>query len=292
MATARTTTFETVFSKIVSTLKANANAERSKSQTKYMKNICAFHGLTSPEVNSQFKSLQGEILKSIPESLDQTEFATKYLLRSNYSEEKSFGILLLINRVKSLKKNGTDGENIVDEILSSVKTVLDEDKFVTWGTVDSLSSQVLCELIKKRGKSVAEKVSKWSYDKDASLWRLRSSCVTFVKIARHGEYNDSILAQCKHILTGRDDKLSQERFVQLGLGWVLRELSLHDLEAVVTFLKEHYELMSREGLRYAIEKMDGTMRTKLLKYKPGEEEEESEEEEEVAPARKKRKSKN
>jgi hypothetical protein len=55
-------------------------------------------------------------------------------------------------------------------------------------------------------------------------------------------------------------------FVQLGTGWVLRELSRADLEGVIEFIKEHYEKFSREGLRYAIEKMDSKTRTILLKY--------------------------
>jgi 3-methyladenine DNA glycosylase AlkD len=46
-----------------------------------------------------------------------------------------------------------------------------------------------------------------------------------------------------------------ERFVQLGTGWALRELWLAEPRKVRAFLRDHYPHFSREGLRYAIEKM-------------------------------------
>lgn len=48
--------------------------------------------------------------------------------------------------------------------------------------------------------------------------------------------------------------------------WVLRELSLADLSGVKMFIKNNYEHISREGLRYAIEKMNGQDKAKLLAY--------------------------
>ena len=45
-------------------------------------------------------------------------------------------------------------------------------------------------------------------------------------------------------LAQRDD-----RFVQLGMGWVLRELSLADRDAVISFLKDHAPTIRREALR-------------------------------------------
>lgn len=59
-------------------------------------------------------------------------------------------------------------------------------------------------------------------------------------------------------------------FVQLGTGWVLRELSLSDKNRVVEFIKENYDFFSREGLRYALEKMDEKTRLFLMNYKKDE----------------------
>ena len=48
----------------------------------------------------------------------------------------------------------------------------------------------------------------------------------------------------------------QERFAQLGCGWLLREISLVDKEKVKIFIEENLEKFSKEGLRYAVEKMN------------------------------------
>jgi hypothetical protein len=40
-----------------------------------------------------------------------------------------------------------------------------------------------------------------------------------------------------------------------------------DLKSVVDFIKENYSKFSREGLRYAIEKMDSDLRRELMDYK-------------------------
>jgi hypothetical protein len=48
----------------------------------------------------------------------------------------------------------------------------------------------------------------------------------------------------------------------------LRELSLHDLKLVVDFIKKNYRHFSREGLRYAIEKMDNKLKKQLMDYDP------------------------
>jgi len=88
-----------------------------------------------------------------------------------------------------------------------------------------------------------------------------------VKLARFGNHTDQIIKISSTCVK------STERFVQLGNGWVLRELSLADLDLVVKFIKENYENFSREGLRYAIEKMETKLRTKLMKFKVGEDSE-------------------
>ena len=45
------------------------------------------------------------------------------------------------------------------------------------------------------------------------------------------------------------------RFTQLGVGWVLRDVSVHHPQQVVDFLNEHESLFIKEGRRYATEKM-------------------------------------
>lgn len=55
-----------------------------------------------------------------------------------------------------------------------------------------------------------------------------------------------------------------ERFNQLGMGWLLREMYLADPKGVDAFIRQHYSSFTREALRYAIEKMPEEERTALL----------------------------
>ena len=167
--------------------------------------------------------------------------------------------------VKKKKKTSDDEDDVSSGVTGlSVINGIEENIFAKghvydWGNCDGLSSQVICELI-KRDANLAEILRKWK-DSD-NLWQQRSACVSFVKIAKKGELNDLIIDICSTTVQ------NSERFAQLGTGWVLRELSLADLDLVQQFIKDNYTYFSREGLRYAIEKMDEDDRDELLSYDP------------------------
>ena len=128
-----------------------------------------------------------------------------------------------------------------------------------WATCDCLSSQVVRKLIEKHpDNTYATKVQAWS--RSSNDWVQRASCVSFVCLAHHGLHNEIILDIAQHVIQ------NQQRFPQLGMGWVLRNLSQADEDVVVDFIKEHHEEFSREGLRYAVEKMDKPLRDELMNY--------------------------
>ena len=53
---------------------------------------------------------------------------------------------------------------------------------------------------------------------------------------------------------------NQYRFTQLGVGWVLRDVSVFHPELVVDFINEHEQYFTKEAVRYALEKMTPTHR--------------------------------
>jgi len=110
-----------------------------------------------------------------------------------------------------------------------------------------------------------------AYDACRFLWSLPYELLWYIYIAcilsntkrnKIYRYNDEIIKICSTCVK------NPERFVQLGVGWVLRELSLANLELVNEFLTDNFEYFSREGLRYAIEKMTAKDKQKWMKYKP------------------------
>jgi hypothetical protein len=79
-----------------------------------------------------------------------------------------------------------------------------------------------------------------------------------VNLARYGNVIAEVLQACKITIK------NPERFAQLGAGWVLRELWLAESSTVEAFIKEHHQRVSREGLRYGIEKMPTKFQREIL----------------------------
>ncbi|MBI5415051.1 DNA alkylation repair protein [Candidatus Peregrinibacteria bacterium] len=222
----------------------NASLEKKKNYEKYFKGVIKFYGLRNPEVKEIFQKFWGEI-KNL--SIHEQKNLTFELISSEYAEEKQFAILILNKIANKIDTN----------VIHELAKIIDHHVY-DWATCDGISGRVIRHLI-LRDPNVAKEVVSW---KDAeSLWRQRSAAISFVNIARFGKYNQEILEICSEILK------NPERFVQLAAGWVLRELSLADLDLVVDFIKKNYHYFSREGLRYAVEKMDGKLKKKLLDWK-------------------------
>ena len=132
-----------------------------------------------------------------------------------------------------------------------------------WNLCDWFCVKVLGKMIEHADDPVdlAEAISAWRSSKP--LWQRRAACVAFVNHARHG---DERIAGLSALILRSADALVRdpERFAQTGVGWVLRELSLADRRAVVAFAEEHAGRLSREGMKYIVEKMPAAERKRLL----------------------------
>ena len=86
--------------------------------------------------------------------------------------------------------------------------------------------------------------------------------VTFVNLAKQGDKNFSgfvdLVLENSLIIT------SQERFIQTGTGWTLRELSLADKKVVINFIEENLNHFTKEGLQYAIKYLLDKEKKRLL----------------------------
>lgn len=233
-----------IHDKIIKDLIKNSSSQTKTNYEKYFKYVLKFHWLKADWIKQIFKE-NYQSIKSLDKQ-SQIDLSFK-LLKSNFAEQKQFAILILSKIVNQL-----------DEIfLTNIKPVIDKHMY-DWATCDVLSSKVFSNMIKE-DKKIAWIVKKWK--DDSNLWLQRSACITFVKLARFWEFNDTIIQICKTVIQ------NPERFVQLWAWWVLRELSLADLELTVDFIKNNYKYFSREWLRYSIEKMDMPLRQELLNYK-------------------------
>ncbi|MFN8667948.1 MAG: DNA alkylation repair protein [Gemmatimonadaceae bacterium] len=210
---------------------------------RYFKGVIPFIGVKAPIVRTVARDL---VAAHRAAQIETLVLAALTLLRQPHMEEKQAGILML----ERLKRRWPS------TMLDDIDRVFD-GATNDWATCDAIAGRVLHPMI-ERDAAVATRMKRWSAA--AHPWRQRAAAVAFVKSARRGAHNATILAIC-HRLAQRDD-----RFVQLGMGWVLRELSLADRDAVVTFLQTHAATIRREALRYAIEKMPKRTQAELLRH--------------------------
>jgi 3-methyladenine DNA glycosylase AlkD len=227
--------------KAVKLLKARAVEADKISFEKYFKGVTRFHGVRSPTLKVLFKELWPELAGR---EVEANVADALLLLESPFMEERQLGIMIL---EKSKKK-------LPDDLLDRLEPIFDRTVH-DWATCDGICGQVLRPLLVRSPKD-RRRIGEWS--KSKNFWVQRAAAVAFVNEARHGEHDDLILEICERVVR------SPERFAQLGAGWVLRELALHDEPRVLAFLRAHYATISREGLRYAIEKMKKPLQTKLL----------------------------
>lgn len=212
-----------------------AGAER------YFRGAVPFIGVKSPRVREVARALYGDYGNQDAQAIVDGALA---LLRAPHQEEKQLAVLLL----ERLKRRWPPS------LLSQLEQVFDESVH-DWATCDAIAGRVLHPLMGRDAKAIA-RVATWSRARHA--WRQRAAAVAFVKSARTGAHNDVILAICSRIVKNPD------RFVQLGMGWLLRELYLADAHVTLDFLRRHGASIRREALRYAIEKMPKRVQAQVL----------------------------
>ncbi|CAD8097229.1 unnamed protein product [Paramecium primaurelia] len=215
--------------------------------TSYMQNVLQFRGLLQPQIESIYKQFRKEIsLLNDNEKYDLAES----LMKEQFGEDKRFGLMVAekiqfdLSRIKQTEQWFLQG-------------------FIQdWGTSDIYCSRVLKHFV--QDKQNAKLMIEWS--KCNNLWMRRSSCVGFIFLVNKNKCDLNMLFDiCQ------ENIIHQERFNQLGTGWLLRELSQVDLNQVIQFIEKNLQYFSCEGLRYAYEKMDQPqkdyLRELLKKYK-------------------------
>ncbi|CAD8083482.1 unnamed protein product [Paramecium primaurelia] len=208
-----------------------ANPKKGKEISAYMKNVLPFRGLQQPEIAKVFNQFKNEI-KEMED--DQKYEVADFLMRQEYGEDKKIALMIAekmkfdLQRIKLTEKWFIDGH------------------IKEWATADTYCGRVLKSFV--IDKENAKLMLDWA--KHENLWMRRSSCVGFVTLARKKVCDMNLLYEiCQ------ENIIHQERFNQLGTGWLLREMSLVDLKGVIEFIKKNIKYFSSEGLRYAYEKM-------------------------------------
>ncbi len=184
-------------------------------------------------------------------------------------DQKALALALFDGRTAEDKLAGTLAlqeillDRLTREDLDDLGALFDRERIADWNTCDWFCVKVLGPLVARDlpSRTIADAIAAWRGAR--TVWQRRAANVTFVNLAKHGERNFPgftalMLETCA--VTVR----SEERFAQTGVGWLLRELAGADCEAVVAFTRAHLSEMSREGVRYVVERMARVEQAALL----------------------------
>jgi 3-methyladenine DNA glycosylase AlkD len=236
-------------------LNAHATAATREWWTKYLKGAASFRGVKMVDirkaVHAWFKEERlGELL-----SVGRQEDLALMLLEEDCTEDKLAGVLFLQEIL--LPAGALDWRSD----LPRFARLFDEGYIRDWNVCDWFCVKVLGPLVEQQGEACARAISEWR--EANSVWQCRASVVAFVNLASKGDRNfpgftGMVLNSCSHLLG------SQERFVQTGVGWVLRELSRSDQGRVVGFVEANLDRFSREALKNATKYLPPEVAERLL----------------------------
>jgi 3-methyladenine DNA glycosylase AlkD len=182
-----------------------------------------FIGLTVPQSRLIAKKYSDLSLEDI-----------EILLHSKIHEERLIALLIMIFKFKRADDNIK--KQIYNLYLSNTKCINN------WDLVDLSSRDIVGAYLFDKPRDQLYKLAK-----SDNLWERRISIIsTFYFIARK-EYKESI--KIANILLNDSHDL-----IHKAVGWTLREVGKKDKDELIRFLKEHYKVMPRTMLRYAIEK--------------------------------------
>ena len=220
----------------------------------YLKHAVAFRGVPMGEIRKAVHAWwKEEQLAQLP-SADQKRLALA-LFEGDFGEDKLAGTLVLQELLLTHLGRGD---------LAAFGELFERGLIADWSTCDWFCVKVLGRMLSRDlpTRAMADELASWREAK--GLWRRRASNVAFVDLARRGDGNfvgftALMLETCA--VTVR----SPERFAQTGVGWLLRELAETERAAVLDFARAHAREMSREGVRYVVERMPAPVKQRVLR---------------------------
>ena len=167
------------------------------------------------------------------------------LLHSKFHEERLLAVLMLVQLFKSAD------ESVQKQVYD---LYLENTEFINnWDIVDISASNIV-------GAHLYEKDKAPLYDlvQSKNLWERRIAIIATFYFIRQNEFDDT-LKLAEILLNDKED------LIHKAVGWMLREVGKREIEFEEEFLQEHYKIMPRTMLRYAIEKFTETSRKMYLR---------------------------
>lgn len=153
--------------------------------------------------------------------------------------------LKIIN--KKLQKLADKKKEIYDLYLKNSRHIN------SWDLVDGSAAHIVGAFLMDKNKAPLYLLAA-----SKNLWQRRIAIIATFHFIKNGQFSET-LKLSKLLLADQED------LIHKAVGWMLREVGKRDMLAAEAFLKEHYRVMPRTMLRYAIEKFTESHRQKYLK---------------------------
>ncbi|KFC24441.1 DNA alkylation repair protein [Chryseobacterium sp. FH1] len=196
-----------------------------------------FIGVTVPDQRSVAKEFYNQVsLEEISE-----------LLSSKIHEHRLTALLMLVYKFEKIKDKNQQKE-IVDFYLKHTKHINN------WDLVDTSCYKILGRYcFENQDSKILGKLAD-----SKNMWEMRMAIVGTMYHIKKGEFELTKSFALKNLHHPHD-------LMHKANGWLLREMGKKNGSELLDFLNLHYKEMPRTCLRYAIEKLDESLRQDYLK---------------------------
>lgn len=194
----------------------------------------------------RFLGIRVPVLRKISRQFKRISLTdTTALLKSEYHEERLVALLILVSKYAA-------GDQITQSRI--VKIYLSHTQYINnWDLVDLSAHKIIGPYLENRDRNILSKLAQ-----SQSLWERRIAILSTFHFIYQNDFLETLKIS-ELLLTDTHD------LIHKAVGWMLREVGKRDQEIEERFLQNHYRIMPRTMLRYAIEKFPEPLRQRYLK---------------------------
>ena len=169
------------------------------------------------------------------------------LLKSKIHEERLTALFILVDKFQ--RGSDSDKEKIYKLYLQNTKYINN------WDLVDLSAPKIVGAYLSDKPRNILYQLAH-----SKSLWERRIAILATFDFIRQNDFIDGLKIAKILLRDGHD-------LIHKAVGWQLREIGKRRLAVEQNFLKQHYKIMPRTALRYAIEKFPEAKRKAYLNNK-------------------------
>lgn len=166
------------------------------------------------------------------------------LLCSRFNEERLCALFLLTHYFEK------GDENIRNTVYRCYMS--NTNNINNWNLVDASAYKIVGPFLFERNRKPL-----YTLAKSEDMWERRIAIIATFHFIKNSQFDDT-LALAQLLLQDREDLMHK------AVGWMLREVGKRKISVERKFLKQHYKIMPRTMLRYAIEKFPEKERKRYL----------------------------